>query len=233
MIEKSAGCIIYQRNKDKYKYVLIKSTEGIWGFPKGHIEDGESIVEAALREVKEEIGLSVFTSSGMVFMDSYPLPKKENTIKENTYFLATASDFNIKIQESEILEARICDYEEAINLFQFDGIKDILWRVNNFLTDSAPYRLIDKKKENGSFIYFPRDRFLDDVTKKSLQDVFSKLYFFEEKEEIEDYKKRHSIPKKLEDKRFSCECGCICNKYQEKCTFCNKIIDWFKIKEEA
>lgn len=36
---------------------MVKNARGFWGFPKGHIDDGETEEQAALREVNEETGL--------------------------------------------------------------------------------------------------------------------------------------------------------------------------------
>ena len=38
--------------------LVIRDRYGQWGLPKGHLEDGESSKQAALREVNEETGLS-------------------------------------------------------------------------------------------------------------------------------------------------------------------------------
>ena len=55
--EKSCGCIIIDDNN---KVLLVYGNGSyFWGFPKGHVEDGESEVETAKREVKEEVGLDV------------------------------------------------------------------------------------------------------------------------------------------------------------------------------
>ena len=53
--EKSCGCIIIE---DK-KVLLIKQTNGIWGFPKGHVEKNETELQTAEREVKEETNIDV------------------------------------------------------------------------------------------------------------------------------------------------------------------------------
>ncbi|RIH86028.1 Diadenosine hexaphosphate hydrolase [Meiothermus luteus] len=37
--------------------LLIRDCMGYWCFPKGHVEGGESLAEAALREVEEETGI--------------------------------------------------------------------------------------------------------------------------------------------------------------------------------
>ena len=53
--EKSCGCVIIENDK----VLLIKQIQGNWGFPKGHMEVGETEVETAIREVKEETNLDV------------------------------------------------------------------------------------------------------------------------------------------------------------------------------
>ncbi len=40
------------------QYLLLKYPQGHWGFPKGHVEKNESHWETAVRELKEETGLS-------------------------------------------------------------------------------------------------------------------------------------------------------------------------------
>ncbi|MGB8816264.1 MAG: NUDIX domain-containing protein [Minisyncoccia bacterium] len=52
-----AGCVVLNENNE----VLLVSSDGgkIWTFPKGHAENGETLEEVALREVKEETGYGV------------------------------------------------------------------------------------------------------------------------------------------------------------------------------
>lgn len=55
-------CMIYDRKNDKV-LVLDKIKKHGWEgltFPGGHIENGETIIESVIREVKEETGLSVW-----------------------------------------------------------------------------------------------------------------------------------------------------------------------------
>ena len=40
--EYSAGAVVFKRERGKLKYLLIKSFTGVFGFPKGHIEAGET-----------------------------------------------------------------------------------------------------------------------------------------------------------------------------------------------
>ena len=57
--EKSCGAIVY-REKDGVEILLIKHKNGgHWAFPKGHVENKETEEETALREIREETGLTL------------------------------------------------------------------------------------------------------------------------------------------------------------------------------
>ena len=55
-VEKSAGLILFRRGPDGPLYLLLKHPS-YWGFPKEHVEDGESKLDTALRETEEEAGI--------------------------------------------------------------------------------------------------------------------------------------------------------------------------------
>lgn len=56
----SAGGVVYRRGPEGVEVVLCGRTEdGVWGLPKGTPNAGESLEEAAVREVGEETGLQV------------------------------------------------------------------------------------------------------------------------------------------------------------------------------
>ena len=55
--ETSAGGVVFRREGTGVRYLLILDSNGNWGFPKGHLNEGESPLDAARREVEEETGL--------------------------------------------------------------------------------------------------------------------------------------------------------------------------------
>ena len=58
---------------DKERVLIVKnrpdparSGDGYWGFPKGHLEEGENPLQAALREVQEETGFVVQVPESLI-----------------------------------------------------------------------------------------------------------------------------------------------------------------------
>jgi len=55
--ELSAGGVVYRQSGNGVSFAMMKDSYGKWTFPKGHVEKGEDIEEAAARETLEELGL--------------------------------------------------------------------------------------------------------------------------------------------------------------------------------
>ncbi|MFQ6019414.1 MAG: NUDIX hydrolase [Dehalococcoidia bacterium] len=56
----SAGGVVYRKGEKGLEVVLCgRDADGVWGLPKGMPDPGESLEEAAIREVSEETGLQV------------------------------------------------------------------------------------------------------------------------------------------------------------------------------
>lgn len=57
----SCGAVTYRVENGKTYVLLIKqfSNNDSWGIPKGHVNDGETLEDCAVREVREETGVTV------------------------------------------------------------------------------------------------------------------------------------------------------------------------------
>ena len=124
--EKSCGCIIIH---DEKVLLVYEKNRNFWGFPKGHMEEGENEVETALREVKEEVGLDVQINTNMRYILNYKI--RDEIDKTVVLYMATPKNEKIKKQESEIEKIKWCDYKEALNVLTFDEWKEVFKRAIN------------------------------------------------------------------------------------------------------
>ena len=131
--EKSCGGVVFTREQGELRYLIIRHRGGHCGFPKGHMEPGETEKETALREIFEEVGLQVSLLDYRL-EDSYPLPNKPGVTKHVTYFPAEFSNQTIRIQPEEICDAYLVSYEEAWTLLPFPEARRILSETHRFLT---------------------------------------------------------------------------------------------------
>ena len=131
--EVSAGAVVFTEIDGVRKYVIICSREGYYGFPKGHIEAGESETDAALREIREEVGLQVSILPGFRTVDEHEIPRKKGVIKRIVYFAARYEGQEIRYQRKELSGASLMTFDEAMQVFQFESSKRILTEADAFL----------------------------------------------------------------------------------------------------
>ena len=126
--EKSCGCIIIN---DKNEVLLIHHNAGHWDFPKGHVEYGETEMETAIREVKEETNIDVKVNEEYRYSTKYS--PKEGTIKEVIYFLARNLSDNKQAQLEEVSEVKWFTMKDAIDKITYDTSRDILIQLKKDL----------------------------------------------------------------------------------------------------
>jgi 8-oxo-dGTP pyrophosphatase MutT (NUDIX family) len=114
----SSGVVVVSVLDRKLKFLLLRAYRN-WDFPKGLVEPGESPIDAAIREVREETTLDDISFDwGMVFMDTGPYNKG----KIARYYIARSKETHIELPVNPQLgapehhEARWMDYNRALTM---------------------------------------------------------------------------------------------------------------------
>ncbi len=121
--EKSCGCVIIEDGK----VLLIQQTKGHWGLPKGHVEEGETEEETAIREVKEETNLDVEIIDGKRYVTEYPTDK--GTIKEVVFFVGKKVGGEVEKQEEEVSKIEWLEFSDAIEKVTYEDTKMLLKQI--------------------------------------------------------------------------------------------------------
>ncbi|MFZ5624041.1 MAG: NUDIX hydrolase [Gemmatimonadota bacterium] len=130
--EVSAGGIVFRRLPDgTTHYLLIRDSYGNWGFPKGHLEEGESPAEAALRETAEETGLTPLVLHGPIrIIDWHFRFRGRHIHKYCHFFLFESPEGEVRPQlEEGITECRWVPLDEALATLSYDNARGVLRRA--------------------------------------------------------------------------------------------------------
>jgi len=133
--EKSAGIVLFRNDSDKNEFLLLNYPQGHWDFVKGKIEQNETSHETALRETKEETGISnIEFVNGFEESVEYDFRfKKENIHKKVIFFLAKTNEKNIKLSH-EHNDYLWLEYNDALKKTTFENAKNVLIKANEFLS---------------------------------------------------------------------------------------------------
>ena len=129
--EVSAGGIVFRRDPDGTpRFLLIKDSYQHWGFPKGHLEDGESPVVAAVRETGEETGLLDLVVHGPIRIIDWHFRFRGRYIhKFCHFFLFESPEGECQPQVDEgITAVRWEPLERALEVLSYDNARGVLRR---------------------------------------------------------------------------------------------------------
>ena len=136
LYERSCGAIVYRFINDGIRYLLIKNKRSSnWGFPKGHVERGETNEQTAVREVLEETGIHIKILPSFSYKAEYTI--HGNIEKSVTIYLAKTDDTQTIIQREEIEDYIWLDYDRAIDTLKFANDKNMLRHARDYLVKAG------------------------------------------------------------------------------------------------
>ena len=132
--EKSAGIVLFRNNSGKNEFLLLNYPQGHWDFVKGKIEQNETSHEAAIRETREETGIT-----NIEFIDGFEESveydfrfKNEDIHKKVIFFLAKTDEKKISLSH-EHNDFIWLEYDDALKKTTFRNAKNVLSKTNEFL----------------------------------------------------------------------------------------------------
>ena len=136
--QKSAGIVLFRNDSDKNEFLLLNYPQGHWDFIKGKVKEGETPHETALRETKEETGIS-----DIEFIDGFEESveydfrfKNEDIHKKVIFFLAKTSEKKIGLSH-EHNDFVWLEYDDALKKTTFRNAKNVLSKANEFLLSTS------------------------------------------------------------------------------------------------
>jgi 8-oxo-dGTP pyrophosphatase MutT (NUDIX family) len=139
--EVSAGGIVFRRSPDGVRFLLIRDSYRNWGFPKGHLEADESPDAAAVREVREETGLTGLTLAGPVEVIDWNFRFRGRLVHKVCHFyLIEAADGRARpLRREGITACKWLTFDEATSLVSYENARSVLARARTMLEpDGAP-----------------------------------------------------------------------------------------------
>ncbi len=135
-VDRAAGGVVHHEGR---VLVVHRPRHDDWSLPKGHVDDGETWAETAMREVLEETGI-VASIVGPPVTTSYPLPFQDSrdgalaeppTIKIVVFFPMTPADPDAETSGDphEVDVVSWWSVERALRELTYEGEREVLGRV--------------------------------------------------------------------------------------------------------
>ena len=131
--EVSAGGVVYRREGDSIEVVLAsrrtRRGELAWGLAKGGIEEGESLEDAAVREVREETGIEAEIEDSLGDTRYFYVWEDTRIRKTVHFFLMRATGGDPLDRDDEMEEIRWFPIERALKRAAYRGERDVIGRA--------------------------------------------------------------------------------------------------------
>lgn len=134
--ETSAGGVVYYKNSNEHKIVLILSAHNKWALPKGHKNENENEKDTALREVTEETGLSNLKVLDYLCESQVKIkqPKTITVLKTIKFYLIESVNDKIIVPKiDELKDVQWFSPSEAYKKTDYDNVRKALDKAYSIL----------------------------------------------------------------------------------------------------
>jgi 8-oxo-dGTP pyrophosphatase MutT (NUDIX family) len=134
----SSGGVVYRLEKGVVLFLLLTSNKrGVWCLPKGLIEENEDEVTTAMREVREETGVSRVKLRGKVGQIKYQFGFRAKTFDKTVHFFLFETDQADAKVGTEHDAMEWMPYEKALQTLSYPNEKDMLTKAWSMIQAKA------------------------------------------------------------------------------------------------
>jgi 8-oxo-dGTP pyrophosphatase MutT (NUDIX family) len=123
--EFSAGGVVVRRFHGRPFVCAVRPKPDVLALPKGHPDDGESSIEAARREVREETGLVAEPVEKLGDVRYWYVWQGERVLKIVSFFLFRYRSGSVRDHDHEVLSAEWIPLAEAPSRLTYKGEREM------------------------------------------------------------------------------------------------------------
>lgn len=126
----SAGGVVHRPVDHRREILLVhRRAPRLWALPKGTPDSGETILETALREVREETGIAVEAEDPLGAISYFFVRDRTRFHKTVHFFLMRPTGGSIEEHDHEFDEVRWFQLEEALEIMTHATEREIVERA--------------------------------------------------------------------------------------------------------
>lgn len=141
MVETSAGGLVIDQVSVDARALLISRHDRrgrlIWSFPKGHVEEGETHEQAAIREVQEETGIVAQVIESLGPIDFWFMSEGQRIHKTVHHFLMLAEGGTLSEEDAEVVSVEWVPLGAVLNRLVYADERSLLKKAKALIVERS------------------------------------------------------------------------------------------------